>query len=526
MVQTDAEKKDDTSVLIVADNFSYNDNKNDALEIVNLTLEWICGVQRQSIFVVSSPLEDSEVDEIKKKWKHELSVEFLFLKNCRSFGDVMREVDKAHVVKKEFILIHSVPAIDAVRLNKSLSKFKELRKANKDNVMMLICSQSTKSRYPFVLEKDTNRLLIYNSTIEEVTVVLSKKDFAAGRIVRSDLEPTGIYICGEEFLAQFSDDFDTHSLDYQIRNILEHEEILCQNIHVDVHPFNPPFSEYNSKIFEQFLPFEIDELQRTSCVYQHRTRYPPQCESPSHRRRTISYREDSRESSPDPSESIWPCDETSSAPKPRKSPRARRRKLNSASSSVSASSSTVRQVQHIDAVYETTNVTLQRFDEEVAESMQNCLEAEEWSSKEQQEKLIFEITSSKVAYNIPPEYLTKNVFLAFMRQPKFGPTLAEMKEFTLAWMLVWKKYYNHSSDKLQILHAIEEHAAQNTAWAKYVPNFILFLYNDVDELVTEECAIDWYKNLPENHQLKTDALKKLVDWIQESEEEDSDEEEE
>lgn len=40
--------------------------------------------------------------------------------------------------------------------------------------MLLVCTQSIKSRFPYVLERDTNRVLTYNSEFEEVSVVLNK----------------------------------------------------------------------------------------------------------------------------------------------------------------------------------------------------------------------------------------------------------------------------------------------------------------------------------------------------------------
>ena len=69
-----------------------------------------------------------------------------------------------------------------------------------------------------------------------------------------------------------------------------------------------------------------------------------------------------------------------------------------------------------------------QFDEEIVESMRTCLEAEEWNSPEQQNKLIVEINSSKISYNIALEHLTKTVFSAFMQQEKFGPTLEDMRK--------------------------------------------------------------------------------------------------
>lgn len=79
-------------------------------------------------------------------------------------------------------------------------------------------------------------------------------------------------------------------------------------------------------------------------------------------------------------------------------------------------------------VHENPLVGLRAFDDEIRESMRNSLDTEDWSDKERLKSLVLEINSSKLAYNIQMDEVAKHIFLVFLQQPRFGPTLEDMKE--------------------------------------------------------------------------------------------------
>jgi len=222
----------------------------------------------------------------------------------------------------------------------------------------------------------------------------------------------------------------------------------------------------------------------------------------------------SRSSSLDTERSIWPDQDEHIKPSARyRKPQKPNRRKNSDSTSTTH----IPPVK-VDPTYEIAREALKGFDEEVHESMKNALDSEDWSDIERLQSLILEINGSKLAYNISMDDVSKHIFFAYLNQPKFGPTLNDMKKVTEGWRHVWTNYYRPAKSKLQILNAIEDYVIINMEWVKYAPNYVLFLYNDLD-ILTDEIIIEWYKELSNEHPLKNDGFNQLVDWLMESEDE-------
>lgn len=102
-------------------------------------------------------------------------------------------------------------------------------------------------------------------------------------------------------------------------------------------------------------------------------------------------------------------------------------------------------VEKIDAVYGTTQASVRQFFEEVLESMTQTLSAAGYSSVEQQKNLILEINSSKLAYNIAMDDVTKHLFLAFLALPRAQESYAALKKvsagFTVHFVTVDMSFY-------------------------------------------------------------------------------------
>ncbi|CAD5227055.1 unnamed protein product [Bursaphelenchus xylophilus] len=698
-------KEEPISVLIIADTFSPRltpivHEKPLALfdvggqRLLDLVLEWVSRLYA-NVFVASSTLDKETAQGIQKKWKTRTNLEMILCEGCNSTGDIMREVDKRRLITKEFILIDQIPTFCSSKLTKNIAKFRALRKKNRNNVMQILVKESKKEFGPYVIDKETHELLVFNSPDEGVELKLNKRNFSAEHKIRCDLKPCGIYICGPEIIAQFSDNFDFLSLDNLIRGILIHEEIMCQNIFLDIldedvfaqnaidydslleclwafqhgkfHPTSllnlhpnhctlktyssfqarennvyvvpkaripvnswscvfggkfdvhpdaktngsffgdnlvigakarlsevvagknfkvgdgvvvkraiigdnvtlganvtikenviignnvtippkviisrhsvimvsdaPPHPDYKTvkKQDLYFWTFEDDgdnffwelkshpQPKRLSAVWSNQRQSRS---SESLRQRRISFH-DANDSSPE-NYTVWPHTDPSKSQTSvngPKSPLTKRKKHNSGSTATGA---TTKSAQIIDVLYETSGAALERFDAEVKDSMKSALEAEEPDSEAQQRKVILEINSSKLAYNIGMDDVAKHVFLAFMSMPNFGPTLKDMKDAFSAWTVIWANYYRPQASKVQLLHAIEDHCALNPEWIKYLPNFILFLFNDA-ELLPDDMITTWYEQLPADSPLKTEKMGELVEWLnQEDDDEDDDEDE-
>jgi hypothetical protein len=74
---------------------------------------------------------------------------------------------------------------------------------------------------------------------------------------------------------------------------------------------------------------------------------------------------------------------------------------------------------------------LRAFADEIFESMRNSLAFSDWNELERVKSLVLEVNSSKLAYNIHMDDVARQLFLTFMNQQRFGPTLDEMKKVIL-----------------------------------------------------------------------------------------------
>jgi len=147
------------------------------------------------------------------------------------------------------------------------------------------------------------------------------------------------------------------------------------------------------------------------------------------------------------------------------------------------------------------------------------------ASSSEIEKMKVEINGSKLAYNVSIEELTRTIFRAFIGLEQTRHSFAEMTKIFKEWSALWKHYYKRDDSKTQMLHAIEEFASEDEQFLRMVPKLVHFLYDDADFL-PETVVLMWYSNLPEKSPL-IGSLKKLIEWIEQSDsEEDTEDEEE
>lgn len=82
----------------------------------------------------------------------------------------------------------------------------------------------------------------------------------------------------------------------------------------------------------------------------------------------------------------------------------------------------------VDVVYGSEQASTQIFAGEIRDSMRTVLESDDHASNEHVRKLILEINSSKLAYNISMENVAKFVFLSFLSLTQVEANIAGFKQ--------------------------------------------------------------------------------------------------
>jgi hypothetical protein len=81
------------------------------------------------------------------------------------------------------------------------------------------------------------------------------------------------------------------------------------------------------------------------------------------------------------------------------------------------------------------------FIDEIHEYIKDTLADGDWNDEQCLKDLIREINRSRFNYNIAIDEVTKHIFMEFMNQPRFGPSLDEMKTvMTLIDCLIFSNF--------------------------------------------------------------------------------------
>lgn len=172
--------------------------------------------------------------------------------------------------------------------------------------------------------------------------------------------------------------------------------------------------------------------------------------------------------------------------------------------------------------YQANNV---RFFEEVLETMSALAISDKIQIDAAHiEKMKLEINTSRFTNNVHCDDSPKHIFLAFLSIPGVYDSFKKLCLLFENWDILWKNYYKRDVSKLQMLHAIEEFAILDEKFKVMVPNLIHFLFDTIDFL-PEDIIIKWYDGLPVTNPLESfKKLKEVIDWIQQSDDEEDSEE--
>ncbi|KAK0409323.1 hypothetical protein QR680_004474 [Steinernema hermaphroditum] len=209
-----------------------------ALTALEGCLMWLARAPVTNVILVVSTEDETKLKElahILHSYKAFFSGLVVSGKNVMSVGDAIREVQQRSLITRDFVLVHNVATICSSKLEEELARFRERRRADKNNSMTLLYTPTLGEMNPVIAFGKHSKKLVYYFKKERSTELYIEKDLYFNEIeVRRNLRDTGIAFCAPNIAAQFVDNFDFQERDDMVRELLVNEEILCQHIHVDV----------------------------------------------------------------------------------------------------------------------------------------------------------------------------------------------------------------------------------------------------------------------------------------------------
>ncbi|KAI3422070.1 hypothetical protein GPALN_012605 [Globodera pallida] len=454
-----------------ASNRSFND----------LCVRWASKLNSPNVIVAFVNQPEEIAVKFLTKWSTGFKqLQAFCVHNCQSLNDVLREIDSRQMLRNDFVLIQNCATFCSSYLARQIEKFKIQRRQNKKNVLTLLYYEKSEGRRIadegqslLGYHEQTQKLTHYEPIKKDGAVSIHKNAFLMGTIFRSDLTSCGIALCGIEFSGHFAGNYDFHTFDAIISDILSNEEILAQNIHVD---FVDDFIRSSSTSPAEKKLFLGADVRDASSI-------------------SLSTSLDNLLDELDQAENVK-TDTDRSDPG--------------------------------DDVCQIEQSNSQSFIAEVIDSMQGTLE--DASSSGQQKlsadllnKIKLEINASKLAYNIPLDEVPNHLFSAFLRLPGVVDKFSNFTKMYNYWNGLWKIYYKTTAAQSQMLFAIEENTAISDRFRRILPNVLFFLSQDV-KVLDDALIVDWYNSkLESKSPLKSEEkLAELVGWIQNAAEESSD----
>ncbi|XP_069129392.1 translation initiation factor eIF2B subunit epsilon-like [Argopecten irradians] len=147
------------------------------------------------------------------------------------------------------------------------------------------------------------------------------------------------------------------------------------------------------------------------------------------------------------------------------------------------------------------------------------------------ENLILEINSLKHAYNIDIHDLhgmvVKSVIDLAMRDnpdQNGNQLLTSIKTLMKKHMTLIKNYIKGAESQLDCLHTLEEFSIMEERMSAVLLKLIHYMYEDID-LLSEQVIIRWHQSIPdeEGHIDVKQQMQPFIKWLQEAEEESSEE---
>lgn len=149
-----------------------------------------------------------------------------------------------------------------------------------------------------------------------------------------------------------------------------------------------------------------------------------------------------------------------------------------------------------------------------------------YNEKSNPDFLILEINSSRYAYNMSLSEVNFYVTKAILSLPKVKESSANIVQ-NLHHVLghlgpVISNYIKYKDAMIDCLKGVEDCCNQEEEFKAKVAQIVHYLYDK--DYVAEDAILEWYENLSDESEWMKTHLKKLIDWLMASSEEESEEE--
>ncbi len=241
-------KSDVLQAVIVTDSFNKNfapaSSCSSLLPLVNkklldYTLEWLNMSGVNEVILFCSSCANEIKNHVQSKVYLGIDINVLVSEDCRSFGDVMRAIDRCAVIRNTFVML-TADVVGNVNFLPLIEKFKKIAKADKEACMMLLFKEIGNRRTDF----DNNFILAYNSKnrilhyqvenskeIELPMDVLLDQNYVE---IKNDLSNLGVAICSVAVPPLFSDNFDVQTINEFVRRLLVNDEVAQSTVYGEI----------------------------------------------------------------------------------------------------------------------------------------------------------------------------------------------------------------------------------------------------------------------------------------------------
>ncbi|CAJ0585554.1 unnamed protein product, partial [Mesorhabditis spiculigera] len=158
------------------------------------------------------------------------------------------------------------------------------------------------------------------------------------------------------------------------------------------------------------------------------------------------------------------------------------------------------------------------FQEEIFDSMNRIIEL--GFNDQTVRNLTLEINSSKLANNISMDDLSKYLFKSILQLDPCQ-TIPGFKALALQWKNLYTNYYRPQRCQIQLLMGLEEHYHAHDGFGPKLPLIVHFMYDEDKGLgvLDDTSILEWHNTLDGDSPLRP-LMKQLVDWLEESDDED------